>query len=159
MKFSGRVLLPLSTQFDSLLFSLLPGRFVSLVEAAVPVGLWLSGSAGTRPSLIRFFCFIRRFWNQIFTWNIHKIFHFSLRWRCREIYLSLVELKSVGYFNSSRSREVLVEVEFLLQLRQLLIREICPSCVVVVVHQQRIGTLRSGWEALKTNKNNIIKRY
>ena len=25
------------------------------------------GSAGMRPSFIRFFCFIRRFWNQILT--------------------------------------------------------------------------------------------
>ena len=26
-----------------------------------------AGSCGMRPSFIRFFCFIRRFWNQIFT--------------------------------------------------------------------------------------------
>jgi hypothetical protein len=30
-------------------------------------GLVASGSGGIRPSFIRFFCFIRRFWNQIFT--------------------------------------------------------------------------------------------
>ena len=27
------------------------------------------GSCGISPSFIRFFCFIRRFWNQIFTWK------------------------------------------------------------------------------------------
>ena len=27
------------------------------------------GSCGIKPSFIRFFCFIRRFWNQIFTWK------------------------------------------------------------------------------------------
>lgn len=28
----------------------------------------LLGEMGKRPSFTRFFCFIRRYWNQIFTW-------------------------------------------------------------------------------------------
>uniref|UniRef100_A0A182MDA5 Uncharacterized protein n=1 Tax=Anopheles culicifacies TaxID=139723 RepID=A0A182MDA5_9DIPT len=31
------------------------------------LGDWLCTSGGTKPSFTRFFCFIRRFWNQIFT--------------------------------------------------------------------------------------------
>lgn len=59
---------------DSLLFSLLPGRFVCSLELLLLLlrwllGDWLRGSAGTRPSFIRFFCFMRRFWNQILTYE------------------------------------------------------------------------------------------
>lgn len=53
---------------DSLLFSLLPGKAFSvwLNEFALPEEL-LGGSAGINPSFILFFCFMRLFWNQIFT--------------------------------------------------------------------------------------------
>lgn len=63
-------------QFESRLFSLLPGRCDSLVIVCVElVGDWFNGSAGINPSLMRFFCFIRRFWNQILTWkkNSHQL--------------------------------------------------------------------------------------
>ena len=38
-----------------------------------------AGSGGIRPSFIRFFCFIRRFWNQIFTWKIRRGFSLGSR--------------------------------------------------------------------------------
>lgn len=55
-------------QLESRLFSLLPGRCESFVMVCdVFVGDWFNGSAGIKPSLMRFFCFIRRFWNHILT--------------------------------------------------------------------------------------------
>ena len=39
-------------------------------EVFSPVRL---GSGGIRPSFIRFFCFILRFWNQIFTWKATRV--------------------------------------------------------------------------------------
>ena len=49
------------TQGEELDFSEDSSAFSSL-----PVGV--AGEMGKRPSFSRFFCFIRRFWNQIFTW-------------------------------------------------------------------------------------------
>lgn len=67
----------LGDQFDSLLlFSLLPGCALSVWLTLPPFGEFpleflpvplLIGSTGIKPSFIRFFCFIRLFWNQIFT--------------------------------------------------------------------------------------------
>ena len=45
------------------------------------------GSGGIRPSFIRFFCFILRFWNQIFTWKI--TFGYP-RVPCTSMFFSLV---------------------------------------------------------------------
>lgn len=49
-------------------------EFIAGGELVVVVTVcWVKMSAGIRPSLTRFFCFMRRFWNQILTCNFKRI--------------------------------------------------------------------------------------
>ena len=94
-------------------------------EVFSPVRL---GSGGIRPSFIRFFCFILRFWNQIFTWkatrvskNIldqfyaHLFLSHSERRVLGNIYLSFIQLKRRCNLYPSRPRQIFIKVKFLLE--------------------------------------------
>ena len=94
-------------------------------EVFSPVRL---GSGGIRPSFIRFFCFILRFWNQIFTWKITKVsknildqfyahlfLSHSERRVLGNIYLSFIQLKRRCNLYPSRPRQIFIKVKFLLE--------------------------------------------
>lgn len=55
-----------------------------------------AGSGGMSPSFIRFFCFIRRFWNQIFTCV-------SLSWRAAAISMRRARVRYLLKWNSFSS--------------------------------------------------------
>ena len=105
------------------------------VFSPVSVGSW-----GIKPSFILFFCFIRRFWNQIFTCkrkgmrgrsincgNLRTLFGLGL---LSKAHLGLVKLQRSGDLNSPSSCQIFVEVEFFFKFRQLLCRKVGPPGVV-----------------------------
>lgn len=66
---------------------------VSSVLASLP---GVAGEAEVRPSFSRFFCFMRRFWNQIFTWV-------SFSWRAAAISTRLARVRYLLKWNSFSS--------------------------------------------------------
>lgn len=124
---------------------------VALLCCDVPLLLLIGGgvevSAGMRPSFIRFFCFIRRFWNQILTW---------VSFSCNEVAISIL-LALVRYLLKWNSFSSSVSC-FVVKLVLPVLFTPLPGCVPTAEQLDCVVPLIAVWCPLQPNSVLLAKK-